>query len=188
MPERTTMRMRRLQCASVVAAWCVVGSTVAFAQSQDTVIYYQTDAIGSVRMITNANGQVLARYDFLPFGEPWGSSTNVDPRQFAGKERDAETGFDYFGARYYASNVGRFTTADQAVDVRSAIVSPQLWNKYSYVSNNPLRKIDPDGRWEREVHYDLTRTLALAAGFDSRAAANIADWNQRADTDSDKTP
>lgn len=188
MPGRRSMMMRRLKYASLVGGWCLLCPSVAVAQLQDTVIYYHVDAIGSVRMITNANGQVLARHDFLPFGEPWGSSTNVDPRQFAGKERDAETGFDYFGARYYASTVGRFTTADQAVDVRSAMVSPQLWNKYSYVSNNPLRKIDPDGRWEREVHYDLTRTLALAAGFDSRAAATIAGWNQRADTDPDKTP
>ena len=49
--------------------------SVAVAPSlQDTVIYYHVDAIGSVRMITNANGQVLARYDFLPFGEPWDSA------------------------------------------------------------------------------------------------------------------
>ena len=138
---RRSMVMRRLINASLVAGWCLLCPSVAVAQLQDTVIYYHVDAIGSVRMITNANGQVLARYDFLPFGEPWGSSTNVDPRQFAGKERDAETGFDYFGARYYASTVGRFTTADQAVDVRSAMVSPQLWNKYRTSATTRYEKL-----------------------------------------------
>jgi len=184
---RVMTRTRRRRLLLLLGA-CVVQSSIVSAQSQDTVTYYHTDAIGSVRMITDANMQVVARYEFLPFGEPWSPAPLPDVRQFAGKERDAETGFDYFGARYYMSGSGRFTTADQVLDTKKASLSPQLWNKYAYVSNNPLRKVDPDGRWEREVHYDLTRMLALAAGFNSTAAEEIATWNQRADTDSDKTP
>ena len=84
---------------------CHCNVAVAQAQAQDTVIYYHTDAIGSVRMITDANGQVIARYDYLPFGEPWAPPSDADVRQFAGKERDAETGLDYFGARYYELSV-----------------------------------------------------------------------------------
>src|SRR5687767_2423185 len=163
-------------------------STAGAAQSQDTVIYYHMDAIGSVRMITDHAGQVVARYDFLPFGESWSPPAAPDVRQFGGKERDVETGFDYFGARYYSSGTGRFTTADRTLDLSESLHNPQRWSKYAYVSNNPLRKIDPDGRWEREVHYDLTRVLALAAGFDSTAAHEIATWNLRADTDADKSP
>lgn len=160
-----------------------------FATAQDeTVTYYHTDAVGSVRMITDSNGSVVARYDFLPFGEPWESSPDADARQFAGKERDVNTGLDYFGARYYSSGIGRFTAVDPVIDVTKALVDPRLWNRYVYVSNNPLGRIDPDGRWEREVHYDLTRMLALAAGFDATAAQTIADWNHRADSDPDKTP
>ena len=49
------------------------------------------------------------------------------------------------------------------------LANPQLWNKYRYVANNPLRKIDPDGRYGEDVHYDLTAVLALAAGFVVRA-------------------
>ena len=182
--------MTRLRLLALVLGLCLCQSRNAAAQPQpqDTVIYYHADAIGSVRVITNVTGQVVARYDYLPFGEAWTPPQNPDVRQFAGKERDAETGFDYFGARYYAGGLGRFTTADQIVDVKKATPNPQLWNRYAYVSSNPLRKIDPDGRWEREVHYDLTRVLALAAGFDLTAAREIATWNQRADTDDDKTP
>jgi len=190
MRQSVTTSITRLRRLSVVLGLCVCRCTVAVAQAQtqDTVIYYHTDAIGSVRMITDANGQVIARYDYLPFGESWAPLSNRDVRQFAGKERDAETGLDYFGARYYSSAIGRFTTSDQVLHPEKAVLHPQLWNKYTYVSNNPLRKVDPDGRWEREVHYDLTRLLAIAAGFDRVAANEIADWNQRADTDTDKTP
>jgi RHS repeat-associated protein len=121
---------------------------VAFAQAQDTVIYYHTDAIGSVRMITDQNGQVVARYDYLPFGEPWvpPPPQNQDVRQFAGKERDPETGFDYFGARYYQSQTGRFTTVDPVLEIEQAVADPQRWNRYTYVRNNPFRYVDPDGR------------------------------------------
>jgi RHS repeat-associated protein len=190
MRQSVTTSIMRLRLLSVVLGLCACCCSVAVAQAQtqDTVIYYHTDAIGSVRMITDANGQVIARYDYLPFGEPWAPLSNGDVRQFAGKERDAETGLDYFGARYYSSAIGRFTTSDQVLHFEKAVLNPQLWNKYTYVSNNPLRKVDPDGRWEREVHYDLTRLLAIAAGFDRVAASEIADWNQRADTDTDKTP
>ncbi|HEX6880043.1 MAG TPA: RHS repeat-associated core domain-containing protein, partial [Terriglobales bacterium] len=57
--------------------------------------------------------------------------------KFTGKERDTETGLDYFGARYYASNMGRWMSPD---DVRndSNVADPQSWNLYSYVRNNPL--------------------------------------------------
>lgn len=64
--------------------------------------------------------------------------------QFTGKERDSETGLDYFGARYYGSNMGRFTSPDPSHDsVR--LDNPQTWNRYTYVLNNPLELIDPTG-------------------------------------------
>lgn len=60
-----------------------------------------------------------------------------------GKERDTESGNDYFGARYYASTMGRFLSADDGEDQDSE--DPQSWNLYSYVRNNPLINTDPDG-------------------------------------------
>jgi RHS repeat-associated protein len=82
--------------------------------------------------------------------------------KFTGKERDTETGNDYFGARFYASNLGRFLSADEftggPVDALSPndplplgslpyanIANPQSLNKYTYVYNNPLRYVDPWG-------------------------------------------
>ena len=59
------------------------------------------------------------------------------------KERDIETGLDYFGARYYSSTQGRFTGIDPGPFTPA---DPQNFNRYSYVQNNPLKFIDPSGR------------------------------------------
>lgn len=61
-----------------------------------------------------------------------------------GKERDAETGLDYFGARYFSGAMGRFTSPDRPF-VDQVTGDPQSWNLYSYVRNNPLRHRDPTG-------------------------------------------
>lgn len=98
----------------------------------DEVIFHYTDAVGSARMTTNGDGTVVERYDYPPFGEPFNVPTSPDTRQFAGKERDAETGLDYFGARYYSSQTGRFTTVDPVLDVDQARDDPQRWNRYAY--------------------------------------------------------
>jgi RHS repeat-associated protein len=63
---------------------------------------------------------------------------------FTGKERDSETGLDYFGARYLSAAQGRFTSTDLLMASADPAL-PQSWNRYSYVLNNPLRLIDPTG-------------------------------------------
>jgi RHS repeat-associated protein len=71
------------------------------------------------------------------------------PPHFTGKERDTESGNDYFGARYYASSMGRFLSPDwdeQPVPVPYAdLPNPQSLNLYSYVRNNPMSRADADG-------------------------------------------
>jgi len=62
-----------------------------------------------------------------------------------GKERDSESGNDYFGARYYASSMGRFMSVDPAFE-SEILELPQTWNRYSYVYNRPTYSNDPDGR------------------------------------------
>jgi RHS repeat-associated protein len=64
--------------------------------------------------------------------------------QFTGKERDSETGLDYFGARYYGSNMGRFMSVDPSME-SVVLQNPQSWNRYAHTINNPLRYIDPNG-------------------------------------------
>jgi RHS repeat-associated protein len=69
--------------------------------------------------------------------------------RYTGKERDQESGLDYFGARYYASSMGRFMSPDWAAQEEpvpyAVLGDPQSLNLYSYVRNNPLSHADPDG-------------------------------------------
>jgi RHS repeat-associated protein len=72
------------------------------------------------------------------------STTRIGSRS-TGKERDTESGLDYFGARYMSSNMGRFMSPDYSMN--SVILElPQSWNKYSYELNRPTYGTDPDGR------------------------------------------
>jgi RHS repeat-associated protein len=63
----------------------------------------------------------------------------------SGKERDSESGLDNFGARYDSSQYGRFMTPDEPL-VGQYVSEPQSWNLYSYVQNNPINAVDPDGQ------------------------------------------
>jgi RHS repeat-associated protein len=134
-------KARRLGVGLVLAL--LVGAHPARAQ---TVEYYHLDALGSVRAITNQSAALVVRHDYLPFGEEWTPPASTDRRMFTGKERDSETGFDYFGARYLAAKLGRFTTVDPLMTLPENLADPQRWNRYAYVRNNPLRYTDPDGR------------------------------------------
>ncbi|MGH9874929.1 MAG: RHS repeat-associated core domain-containing protein [Pyrinomonadaceae bacterium] len=69
-------------------------------------------------------------------------------QKFTLKERDNETGLDYFLARYYSSTQGRFASPDAPFEDQVAD-EPQSLNLYSYVVNNPLRYIDPFGLWRK---------------------------------------
>ena len=85
----------------------------------------------------------------LPYGN--GESCPATPTEelFTGKKRDAESGNDYFGARYYASTMGRFMSPDWSAKVApvpyAKLDDPQSLNLYAYVRNNPLAGIDADG-------------------------------------------
>ena len=71
---------------------------------------------------------------------------------FTGKERDTESGNDYFGARYYASSMGRFLSPDWSAKYEpvpyAKLDDPQTLNLYAYVRNNPLSRVDVDGHGE----------------------------------------
>jgi RHS repeat-associated protein len=118
--------------------------------SPESVHYVHLDALGSVRMITDAAGEVVGRSNFVPFGQDWEPSGVQEDRRFALLERTAETGggswlaLDYAGARYYHSQTGRFTSPDDPIF--GDPFDPQSMNLYAYALNNPLRFIDPSGQ------------------------------------------
>ena len=81
---------------------------------------------------------------------------------FTGKERDGESGLDYFGARYFSGAQGRFTSADSTA--YSKMSNPQSWNLYAYAFNSPLKFTDPTGNEVRLANCsseeECSRTLA----------------------------
>ncbi|MBL7960940.1 RHS repeat-associated core domain-containing protein [bacterium] len=93
----------------------------------------------------------LPNGDYYPFGkESRSSSSSNKPReQFTGKERDAESGLDYFGARYYNSEIGRWVSVDPALSTRPQdfLMEHGLYSlsAYQYVRGNPINRFDPDG-------------------------------------------
>lgn len=125
--------------------------------------YYHRDHLGNTRLITNWRAQRISGHDFYPFGKEktsltqertdWLQYDEIDKLKFTGHERDFANYYDpnrhdyldYMHARYYSSATGRFLSVDPTW-ASADLGKPQSWNRYSYVQNNPINRIDPDGR------------------------------------------
>jgi RHS repeat-associated protein len=107
--------------------------------------FHLNDGLGTRRAQTNYAGVLEQTCSGLPFGDQLSCSDSVQfptEQHFTGKERDTESGLDYFGARYYGSSMGRFMSPDPAGMMAADIEFPQSLNRYAYVWNNPLSFTD----------------------------------------------
>ena len=112
--------------------------------------WYHPDHLGSSSWITDTAGAAVQHLHYLPWGEDF-----VDQRTgsfssmytFSAKEKDAETGYSYFGARYYSSDLSVWLSVDPMSD-KYASLSP-----YTYCADNPVRLVDPNGE-EIGNYYD----------------------------------
>ncbi|MFI5176214.1 MAG: RHS repeat domain-containing protein, partial [Terriglobia bacterium] len=171
--------------------------------------YLTADHLDSTRVVTDASGNLKGRHDYLPFGEeipsgiggrttPMGYGSNEGVRQkFTGKERDAESGLDYFGARYNASSMGRFMTPDWSAKPQTVpyadLGNPQSLNLYSYVVNNPLNRTDPlghdwfyvDKKWQWQkghVYHDADGNATKDKGYSGLLVATATGKNKQGAT------
>jgi RHS repeat-associated protein len=122
-------------------------STIVATPTNAKISYLTSDHLGSPRINTDANGQVIARHDYQPFGEEiTRASYGADStrQKFTSYERDIESSLDYAEARYYGYNQGRFSSPDPMM-ASARRRNPQTFNRYSYVLNNPLNLVDPFG-------------------------------------------
>ncbi len=125
--------------------------------SSGSIYYYFADQLGTSRVIVQA-GQTTACYeaDFYPFGGER-AVTNTCPQnyKFNGKERDTESGADYFGARYLSSSFGRWFSADWSASPEPVpyadFSNPQTLNLYAFVLNSPITHADLDGHTQGYV-------------------------------------
>lgn len=143
--------------------------------------HFHLDHLGTPRLITSSTGGAIAQHDYSPFGIELTSMRQEstlggreEPKQFTGHERDFTGGttseneryVDYMHARYRGSGLGRFLSVDPVLDAKRALPEPQRWNRYSYVVNNPLRYVDPDGRADNDFRCVECRTPEAKAAFD----------------------
>jgi RHS repeat-associated protein len=105
--------------------------------------YYHQDHL-SVRLTTDANGNILSQDGHFPFGEQWYQSGANNKFVFTSYNRDSESGLDYALARYYDSRTGTFCSADP---LAGSPGDPQSWNRYPYGRNDPIDKSDPNGKF-----------------------------------------
>ena len=145
----------------------------------ETEIYYNhSDHLGSANWITDANGDVVQYIHYAPYGELLANQTPYlyDERfKFTGKERDEESGYDYFSARYLWQIVGHWLSVDPLAD-------KYLWiSPYAYAAWNPIKFVDPDGKkCTLSVNY-RTNTITISAKYyasrnDSRYAMKAANF------------
>ena len=162
--------------------------------------FYLNDALGSRRVQTDTAGIPEQICQNLPFGDQLyctGSLDSPTEHHFTGKERDTESGLDYFGARYYGSSMGRFMSPDPSGLAFADPENPQGLNLYSYVLNNPLSFIDPDGMecvWD-DGSFDSAddKQIGSHSGCSSQGGTyvdpkafstlNAGDWSNQANSD-----
>jgi RHS repeat-associated protein len=181
----TTSKIRVYGRAAVDNGFSRIAEVEAWSPTESSagvgIQWLVSDQLGTPRMILDETGALanMKRHDYLPFGEelipPTGGRTAAMGytsdgirQRFTAKERDSETGLDYFGARYYSSTQGRFTSPDAPLADQSSD-DPQSWNLYTYVRNNPLRSTDPDGRKMDGDLLEKLRNAAAGYGFQTDA-------------------
>ena len=119
--------------------------------------YVLSDLQGTTRAVMNNNGSssaIVARHDYLPFGEELSSvvglrsssqgysATDTNRQKYGMTERDATSGLDHTWWRKYESTSGRWTSPDP---LSGSIADPQSFNHYSYTGNDPVNFVDPSG-------------------------------------------
>jgi len=168
----TTMTMTKtarlhalwVRLAALLALLLVMGVLAPHAGAQTTSItFFHNDVLGSPAVATDANGAVVWKESYLPYGHrlqaPAAGANNK--LWYAGKQLDPNTGLSYMGARYYSPVVGRFMGMDPKGIVPE---DPHSFNRYAYANNNPYKYVDPDGRAALLVVYKLLVTAAAATG------------------------
>lgn len=167
----------------VIRLLCLLGLLLglglqAHAQT-DTVTYVYTDPQGTPLVKADASGNVIARYDYTPYGNAvtsLGSPPNGPG--YTGHVNDPETGLMYMQARYYQPD-GRFLSPDPVGPSAGNILE---FNRYAYAKNNPINFLDPDGRdaqlfWTDPTHVTLTVPYIVGVNGGSHLPMTTANIN-----------
>ncbi len=114
------------------------------------------DHLGNIRQTISQSGSIVAAQDYYCYGElirSYNQGLSNERYKFTGKESDNESNYDYFGARYYDSQIGRWLEVDPMRDKYPG------WSSYNYVMDNPERNIDILGKWPWDKIVNMTNNL-----------------------------
>ena len=109
------------------------------------VYWMHSDWLGSVRLASSPGQTTLADQAYAPFGEDYAVYFHGGSHDFTGQTQDVTSGLYDFTFRQYSPSQGRWLVPDPAGRAAVDITNPQTWNRYAYLSNNPLNKVDPKG-------------------------------------------
>src|SRR3989344_40886 len=135
-PSITTIQQPSIPQQLVNEPEYISYTSISKLDDEKNLIYFTKDHISSNRITTNQQGGIEYQANYQPYGNIFTQEGN-EKFKFSGKELDS-TNLYYFGARYYNSNIGRFTQVDP---IFKAEESP-----YQYANNNPIKYVDPTGQ------------------------------------------
>ncbi len=146
------------------------GSQLISAITPEGVRHYHLDHLGSPRLVTDASGNQVAFHTYFPYGgEATPQNQDYEPMKFTGHERDLNSiggigdDLDYMHARFHSPVVGRFLSVDSFPPYAAR---PQEWNRYSYVTGNPITLVDPFGLFSTTfplILFDLCYSRGLCS-------------------------
>ncbi|EGK08454.1 cell wall-associated protein [Desmospora sp. 8437] len=137
--------------------------------------YYQTNYRGDVTALTDSTGAVVASYEYDAFGNLLKETGTVEnPYRYAGYRYDEVTGLYYLQSRYYNPETGRFLTRDSFEGFEDKSLG---LNKYSYVLNNPVINVDPDGHWFRTIRGN--RAYMYFTKFEVKRFIKYLKWGRK---------
>jgi RHS repeat-associated protein len=134
---------------SVFGVQCSVFSRTHHSDPEPNWYIYHSDHLGSSAFLTDASGDPTQHLQYMPYGENFIEQRSITsyytPYTFSAKERDTETGYSYFGARYYDADISIWLSVDPMAH------QYPYQSGYCYVGLRPIMVIDPNGMWEQDA-------------------------------------
>jgi RHS repeat-associated protein len=153
--------------------------------------YIHPDHLGSTNAVTDQNGNLVQLLDYYPYGATRVSTSSYptnEKRQYIDQFSDAQTGLNYFNARFYDGSRGQFLSEDPSYlsignpmqiaqlsgqNQKTLLMDPQLLNVYGYARDNPIGRKDTDGRFSIGVSYSGNLEAGFGAFHASYASTNL---------------